>query len=97
MGGLTCFKTTSETVLLEAVEVVDPFHAVKHAVDALDTCRQRVQQETTDDRGRTGAPTSGARRALRLSRQFLTDRQRERNSHVSEKLEYAEVEATSSM
>lgn len=94
MDGFTGFKTAAEAELPDAVEVLDPFHVVKLAGDALDACRQRVQQETTGHRGRKGDPLYGARRALRTSEQYLTDRQRDRINSVFEQLEHAEVEAT---
>ena len=38
------------------VAVMDPFHVVRLAGDALDQCRRRVQQATHGHRGRTGDP-----------------------------------------
>src|SRR5699024_5518129 len=47
MDGFSGFKTASAEELPDAVEVMDPFHVVKLAGDALDEVRRRVQQETT--------------------------------------------------
>jgi len=54
MDGFTGFKTAAVDKLPDAVEVMDPFHVVQLAGDALDRCRQRIQQETTGHRGRSG-------------------------------------------
>lgn len=40
----------------DAVPVMDPFHVVRLAGDALDRCRQCVQQDTLGHRGRVGDP-----------------------------------------
>jgi transposase len=47
MDGFTGFKTAAAEELPDAdvVEVMDPFHVVRLAGDALDRCRQRVQQQ----------------------------------------------------
>ena len=52
MDGFTGFKTASKEHLPDAVEVMDPFHVVQLAGDALDRTRQRVQQQTLGHRGR---------------------------------------------
>jgi Transposase len=46
MDGFTGFKTATSEELPDAVAVMDPFHAVRLAGDALDQCRRRVQQAT---------------------------------------------------
>ena len=46
----------------DAVAVMDPFHVVRLAGDALDDCRRRVQQHIHGHRGRKGDPLYGARR-----------------------------------
>jgi len=56
MDGFTGFKTAASEQLPDAVAVMDPFHVVALAGDALDRCRQRVQQQTCGHRGRTGDP-----------------------------------------
>ncbi len=44
MDGFTGFKTATTEELPDAVAVMDPFHVVRLAGDALDQCRRRVQQ-----------------------------------------------------
>ncbi len=94
MDGFTGFKTAAAEVLPDAVEVMDPFHVVQLAGDALDRTRQRVQQHTLGHRGHAGDPLYGVRRALRTGEAFLTDRQRARIEAVFAIDEHAEVEAT---
>ena len=45
MDGFTGFKTATAEELPDAVAVMDPFHVVRLAGDALDRCRRRVQQD----------------------------------------------------
>ena len=47
MDGFTGFKTATAEELPDAVAVMDPFHVVRLAGDALDRCRRRVQQTST--------------------------------------------------
>ena len=56
MDGFTGFKTATAEELPDAVAVMDPFHVVRLAGDALDQCRRRVQQDICGHRGRTGDP-----------------------------------------
>jgi transposase len=44
MDGFTGFTTATAEELPDAVAVMDPFHVVRLAGDALDRCRRRVQQ-----------------------------------------------------
>ena len=60
-----------------ATSVLDAFHIVKLAGDALDEVRRRVQQETLGHRGRKGDPLYQIRLLLRASRHKLTPRQQE--------------------
>ncbi|TDS82316.1 transposase [Nesterenkonia aurantiaca] len=62
MDGFTGFKTATAEELPQATAVMDPFHVVALAGDALDRCRQRVQQDTLGHRGRSGDPLYGTRR-----------------------------------
>lgn len=73
---------------------MDPFHVVALAGDALDRCRQRIQQDTCGHRGRVGDPLYGIRRVLRTGVSLLTDRQHARLTSVFTADEYAAVEAT---
>jgi transposase len=52
MDGFTGFKTATTEELPDAVAVMDPFHVVRLAGDALDRCRRRTQQDLHGHRGR---------------------------------------------
>jgi transposase len=94
MDGFTGFKTAAAEQLPDAVAVMDPFHVGALAGDALDRCRQRVQQATCGHRGRTGDPLYGIRRVLRTGADLLTDRQHARLVAVFADERHVEVEAT---
>ena len=94
MDGFTGFKTAAAEEIPQAVAVMDPFHVVALAGDALDRCRQRIQQTTCGHRGRSGDPLYGIRRVLRTGADLLTDRQCGRLSSVFTANEHAAVEAT---
>jgi transposase len=78
MDGFTGFKTATTEVLPDAVAVMDPFHVVRLAGDALDGCRRRVQQETCGHRGHAGDPLYAARRTLHTGVDLLTTKQKAR-------------------
>ena len=94
MDGFTGFKTAAVDKLPDAVEVMDPFHVVQLAGDALDRCRQRVQQETLGHRGRAGDPLYGARRTLHTGVDLLTDKQQARLDALFSHDDHAAVEVT---
>ncbi len=94
MDGFTGFKTAAAEALPDAIEVMDPFHVVQLAGDALDRCRQRVQQATLGHRGHAGDPLYGVRRALHTGQTLLTDRQRARIDAVFDHDHHVEVETT---
>jgi transposase len=94
MDGFTGFKTAAEQHLPDAIEVMDPFHVVQLAGDALDRCRQRVQQQTLGHRGRTGDPLYGARRLLHTGQDFLTDKQCHRLDDLFASDKHVHVETT---
>jgi len=95
MDGFTGFKTAAAEELPDAVAVVmDPFHVVRLAGDALDQCRRRVQQDTRGHRGRTGDPLYSARRTLHTGADLLTDKQKQRLQALFAADEHVEVEAT---
>jgi len=94
MDGFTGFKTAAAETVPDAVAVMDPFHVVALAGEALDRCRQRVQQDTCGHRGRTGDPLYGIRRVLRTGAELLTDSQRHRLTGVFADEGHVEVEAT---
>ena len=73
MDGFTGFKTAAAEELPDAIPVMDPFHVVRLAGDALDRCRQRVQQNTLGHRGRAGDPLYKVRRTLHTGANLLTD------------------------
>lgn len=91
MDGFTGFKTAAGEHLPEAQIVMDPFHVVKLAGDALDRTRQRVQQATLGRRGRKHDPLYQIRRMLLTGEAFLTDRQRARLETVFADPAHAEV------
>ncbi|MEO6702794.1 MAG: ISL3 family transposase [Jatrophihabitantaceae bacterium] len=94
MDGFTGFKTAAAETVPDAVAVMDPFHAVALTGDALDRCRQRVQQDTCGHRGRTGDPLYGIRRVLRTGAELLTDKQRARLESVFADERHVQVQAT---
>jgi transposase len=94
MDGFTGFKTAAAETVPEAVAVMDPFHVAALAGEALDRCRQRVQQHTCGHRGRTGDPLYGIRRVLRTGAELLADRQRTRLDAVFADDAHVQVEAT---
>jgi len=78
MDGFIGFKTATQEELPDAVAVMDPFHVVRLAGDALDKTRQRVQQHTLGHRGRSGDPLFTARRTLCTGQALLTTTQHHR-------------------
>ena len=94
MDGFTGFKTATTEELPDAVTVMDPFHVVHLAGDALDRCRQRIQQITCGHRGRSGDPLYSARRTLHTGADLLTDRQRDRLKGLFEAEEHLQVKVT---
>jgi len=94
MDGFTGFKTATTEELPDATTVMDPFHVVRLAGDALDECRRRVQQNTCGHRGRTGDPLYAARRTLHTGADLLTDKQHRRLASLFAGDDHVEVEAT---
>jgi len=94
MDGFTGFKTATTEELPDAVAVMDPFHVVRLAGDALDRCRRRVQQDLHGHRGRTGDPLYRARRTLHTGADLLTNKQKDRLTALFAAPEHVEVEAT---
>ena len=94
MDGFTGFKTATSEELPGAVAVMDPFHVVRLAGEALDQCRRRVQQHIHGHRGRSGDPLYGARRTLHTGAGLLTDKQKIRIETLFSKDAYVQVEAT---
>ena len=75
MDGFTGFKSATVEELPGARAVMDPFHVVRLAGDALDECRRRIQQELHHRRGRATDPLYKARRMLHTRSCLLTPRQ----------------------
>ena len=75
MDGFTGFKSAAAEELPDARAVMDPFHVVHLAGDALDECRRRIQQELHHRRGRATDPLYKARRMLHTRSCLLTPRQ----------------------
>lgn len=94
MDGFTGFKTATTEELPEAAAVMDPFHVVRLAGDALDRCRRRVQQDLHGHRGRKDDPLYRARRTLHTGHDLLTDRQRQRLTALFGVEDHVQVEAT---
>jgi transposase len=94
MDGFAGFKTATTEELPDAVAVMDPFHVVRLAGDALDRCRRRVQQELHGHRGRAGDPLYSVRRTLHTGDGLLTDKQKDRLAALFAVEEHVEVEAT---
>lgn len=64
--------------LAEATPVLDAFHVVKLAGQAMDEVRRRVQQDTLGHRGHAGDPLYRIRNILRAGAHHLTDKQWDR-------------------
>ena len=94
MDGFTGFKSATTEELHDAVAVMDPFHVVRLAGDALDKCRRRVQQEIHGHRGHKSDPLYSARRTLHTGADLLTDKQKGRLDALFVVDEHAEVEVT---
>src|SRR5690349_2140878 len=94
MDGFTGFKTATTKHLPDAVAVMDPFHTVRLAGDALDGRRRRVQQELHSHRGRTHDPLYRARRTLHTGHDLLTDKHTAGLQALFSVDAHVEVEAT---
>ena len=94
MDGFTGFKTATTEELPQAVAVMDPFHVVRLAGDALDQCRRRIQQQLHGHRGRAGDPLYTSRKTLHTGAGLLTDRQWVRIERLFDTDEHVEIEAT---
>ena len=97
MDGFSGFKTASTEELPDAVTVMDPFHVVRLAGNALDECRRRVQLATCGHRGRKTDPLYRSRRTLHTGADLLTDKQKARLAALFAVDAHAEVEATWTM
>jgi len=94
MDGFTGFKTATTEELPDAVAVMDPFHVVRLAGDALDRCRRRVQRDLHGHRGRASDPLFRARRTLHTGADLLTDKQKARIEALFDSDAHVHVEVT---
>ncbi len=94
MDGFTGFKTAASEELPDAVTVIDPFHVVRLAGDALDQCRRRIQRDVFGRRGRKDDPLYKARRTLHTGAGLLTEKQQTRLKALFADEQHVEVEAT---
>ena len=94
MDGFTGYKTATTEELPDATAVMDPFHVVRLAGDALDHCRRRVQQDLHGHRGRADDPLYRARRTLHTGADLLTARQHAKLEALFAGDDHVQVEAT---
>jgi len=66
------YERALRTALPGATVVLDAFHAVRLAQQAIDDVRRRVQHDTLGHRGRTGDPLYGIRRVLQRGAEHLS-------------------------
>jgi transposase len=72
------YKNAIDDQLQDAVAVLDAFHVVKLAGQAVDEVRRRVQQEIHGHRGRKNDPLYRIRNILHAGAEHLTERQQAR-------------------
>lgn len=94
MDGFTGFKTATVEEIPTATTVMDPFHVVRLAGDALDRCRRRTQQMLHGHRGRASDPLYRARRTLHTGSALLTARQWARLDALFADDDHVQVEVT---
>jgi transposase len=94
MDGFTGFKTAAAEEVPDAVAVMDPFHVVRLAGEALDRCRQRFQQELHGHRGMKNDPLYKVRRTLHTGEELLTERQADRLRELFSSDDHVQVQAT---
>ena len=94
MDGFSGFNTATTEELPEAVGVMDPFHVVQLAGEAMDDCRRRVQQQTCGHRGHKGDPLYSARRTLHTGADLLTEKETARLEKLFAAEQHVAVEAT---
>ena len=94
MDGFTGFKSAAAEELPDARAVMDPFHVVHLAGNALDECRRRIQQELHHRRGRATDPLYKARRMLHTRSCLLTARQQHQILDLFSSDEHVALEVT---
>lgn len=93
MDAFTGFTTAAAEEIPEATAVMDPFHVVRLAGDALDRCRRRVQLAIHGHRGFKDDPLHKARRTLHTGANLLTDKQTARLAVLFADDAHVEIEA----
>lgn len=78
MDGFTGFKTATTEELPDATAVMDPFHVVRLAGDALTAAGAGPSRTCTATPAGAGDPLYAARRVLHTGADLLTTRQRNR-------------------
>ena len=94
MDGFTGFKSAAAEELPGARAVMDPFHVVRLAGNALDECRRRIQQELYHRRGRATDPLYKARKMLHTRSCLLTPRQQHQLLNLFSGEEHVALEVT---
>ena len=94
IDGFTGFKSAAAEELPGASAVMDPFHVVHLAGDALDECRRRIQQELHHRRGHATDPLYKARRMLHTRSCLLTPRQQHQLADLFASEEHVALEVT---
>ena len=94
MDGFTGFKSAAAEELPGARAVMDPFHVVRLAGDALDECRRRIGQELHHRRGRATDPLYKARRMLHTRSCLLMARQQHQLLNLFSSEGYVSLEVT---
>ena len=94
MDGFTGFKSAAAEELPGARAVMDPFHVVHLAGNALDECRRRIQQELHHRRGRGTDPLYKARRMLHTRSCLLMARQQHQLLNLFSSEGYVSLEVT---
>ena len=94
MDGFTGFKSAAAEELPDARAVMDPFHVVHLAGNALDECRRRIGQELHHRRGRATDPLYKARRMLHTRSCLLTPRQQHQLLNLFSGEEHVALEVT---
>lgn len=92
MDGFKGFKSAANEQVPQAVTVMDPFHVVAQAGEAMNRCRQRVQRHTCGRRSRKGDPLYRVRRALYVGDTLRTERQTARIAAVFADPAHAQLE-----
>ena len=72
------YKNAIDDQLADATAVLDAFHVVKLATQAVDEVRRRVQQDIHGHRGRKDDPLYRIRNILRSGQEHLTERHQNR-------------------